>query len=146
MTTDSETGSAAPTVTDVVVDPGAPAGLLAPPGQGGSRRRGQRGESLAAYAFLAPNMLLLGVFALSFSTLGDLESRIGMNQKASQQALALAESGLEHGRNMLRGAAPALNFNAYLVDATARKLGTPSGGATTRSPGSCAPAPDPRIR
>ncbi|MEO5832562.1 MAG: sugar ABC transporter permease [Nakamurella sp.] len=39
---------------------------VTPPHPGGSprRRRGQRGESLAAYAFLAPNFALLAIFVL----------------------------------------------------------------------------------
>ena len=66
------------------------------------RLRSDTGSVLVA-AILA--MLLLGVFALSVSVLADLESRLGGNQKAAQQALNLAEAGLEHGRNMLRDAA-----------------------------------------
>lgn len=40
----------------------APPSVDAPPGR--RRPRGQRGESLAAYAFVAPNFALLGVFVL----------------------------------------------------------------------------------
>jgi len=73
-------------------------------------------------------MLLLGVFALSFAALSDIETRIGVNYKAAQQALNLAEAALEHGRQMISAGASAGNFNAYLTDATARQLGIPSGG------------------
>jgi hypothetical protein len=73
-------------------------------------------------------MLLLGVFALSVSVLANLESRLGVNQKSGQQAVDLAEAGLEHGRNMLRDAAIASNFNAFIASATTRRLGVPSAG------------------
>ena len=89
------------------------------------RLRSDGGSALVA-AILA--MLLLGVFALSVSVLADLESRLGQNQKAAQQAVALAEAGLEHGRNMVRDAPTATNFNAYIASATTRRLGVPAGG------------------
>jgi len=75
-------------------------------------------------------MLLLGVFALSVSVLANLESRLGVNQKSGQQAVDLAEAGLEHGRNILREAATATppTFNAFMASATTRRLGVPSAG------------------
>jgi Tfp pilus assembly protein PilX len=91
----------------------------------GRRLRSDEGSALVA-AILA--MLLLGVFALSVSVLADLESRLGQNQKAAQQAVALAETGLEHGRNMVRDAATALSFDAFIATATTRRLGVPDAG------------------
>jgi hypothetical protein len=73
-------------------------------------------------------MLLLGVFALSVSVLANLESRLGVNQKSGQQAMDLTEAGLEHGRNMLRDAVAASNFNAFIASSTTRRLGVPSAG------------------
>jgi hypothetical protein len=73
-------------------------------------------------------MLLLGVFALSVSVLADLESRLGLNQRAAQQALVLAEAGLEHGRNMLRDAVTPGDFNALIANAATRQLGVPTTG------------------
>lgn len=87
----------------------------------------EQGSALVA-AILA--MLLLSVFALSVSVLADIEARLGLNQKATQQAVALAEAGLEHGRNIVRDAATALNFNTYIGNAAARRLGVPSSGIT----------------
>jgi len=87
----------------------------------------EQGSALVA-AILA--MLLLSVFALSVSVLADIEARLGLNQKATQQAVSLAEAGLEHGRNIVRDAATALDFNAYIGDATARRLGLPGSGIT----------------
>src|SRR5437867_7220794 len=93
-----------------------------------SRRPPLRGEEGTALLLTVIAMLLLGVFALSFAALSDLETRIGVNYKAAQQALPLAEAALEHGRQMISAGASAGNFNAYLADATARQLGIPSGG------------------
>jgi hypothetical protein len=84
-------------------------------------------EGIALVAAIV-GMLLLGVFALSVSVLADLESRLGLNHRAAQQALALAEAGLEHGRNMLRDAVTAGNFNAFIASAAARQLGVPTAG------------------
>jgi hypothetical protein len=89
------------------------------------RRRSDEGVALVV-AILG--MLLLGVFALSISMLADLESRLGLNHRAAQQAVALAEAGLEHGRNMLRDAVTAGNFNVFIASAAARQLGVPTTG------------------
>ena len=89
------------------------------------RLRSDEGSALVA-AILA--MLLLSVFALSVSVLADLESRLGLNQKAAQQALTLAEAGLEHGRNIVRDAVTPSNFNAYIASAATRQLGVPTAG------------------
>ena len=95
------------------------------PHQSDRRLHSDQGSVLVA-AILG--MLLLGVFALSVSVLANLESRLGVNQKAGQQAVDLAEAGLEHGRNMLRDAVTANNFNAFIASATTRRLGVPSAG------------------
>jgi Tfp pilus assembly protein PilX len=87
--------------------------------------RADDGSALVA-AILA--MLLLSVFALSVAVLADIEARLGLNQKAAQQAVALAEAGLEHGRNMLRDAPTALDFSAYIASASTRRLGVPNSG------------------
>jgi Tfp pilus assembly protein PilX len=73
-------------------------------------------------------MLLLVIFALSVAALSDLETRIGANYKAAQQAVDLAEAGLEHGRQMVSAAAAAGNFNAFIANATSRQLGISSSG------------------
>src|SRR5262249_49797390 len=84
-------------------------------------------------------MTLLAIFALSLAALSDLESRIGANYKAAQQALDLAEAGLELGRQMLcpppsgtpPSPCPAVNspfFTPFVANATARQLGIPSSG------------------
>ncbi len=89
--------------------------------------RADKGSALVA-AILA--MLLLAVFGLSISVLADIEARLGLNQKAAQQAVSLAEAGLEHGRNILREAVTAGNFNAFIATATIRQLGVPAAGIT----------------
>ena len=89
------------------------------------RLRSDEGMALVAAILL---MLLLGVFALSVSVLADLESRLGLNQRAAQQALVLAEAGLEHGRNMLRDAVTPGDFNALIASAATRQLGVPTTG------------------
>jgi Tfp pilus assembly protein PilX len=87
--------------------------------------RSEHGSALVV-AILA--MLIVGVFGLSIAVLADLETRIGINHKAAQQAFALAETGLEHGRNAIRDAVPALTFDAFITSATTRRLGMPSTG------------------
>jgi hypothetical protein len=94
---------------------------MARPGRIGS----ERGSALVV-AILA--MLILGILGVSVAVLADLEVRIGINHKAALQALALAEAGLEHGRNALRDAVPALTFDAFLGSASTRRLGLPSSG------------------
>jgi hypothetical protein len=93
----------------------------------GSDQRLRSDEGMALVAAILV-MLLLGVFALSVSVLADLESRLGLNQRAAQQALALAEAGLEHGRNMLRDAVTPGDFNALIASAATRQLGVPTTG------------------
>jgi Tfp pilus assembly protein PilX len=75
-------------------------------------------------------MLVLGIFAMSVAVLADLETRVGGNHKAAQQAFGLAEAGLEHGRNLLKDAATATppTFNAFITSAATRKLGIPAAG------------------
>src|SRR5262245_45307179 len=50
-------------------------------------------------------MLSLGVLSLSFALLSRIEVAIGFNYKAQAQAEALAEAGLERGRDQVRTAA-----------------------------------------
>lgn len=78
------------------------------------RLKGQDGTALII-AVIA--MLVLGVIGFSFAILANLEVRIGMNQKHEVQALALAEAGLEHGRDVVRGAGSG-NFGTWVNNAS----------------------------
>src|SRR5215470_19788792 len=75
-------------------------------------------------------MLILAIFAMSVAVLADLETRVGGNHKAAQQALALAEAGLENGRSILKGAATATppTFSSFISSSSARQLGIPTAG------------------
>jgi Tfp pilus assembly protein PilX len=64
-------------------------------------RRHDRGTVLIV-AVIA--MLVLGVLSFSFALLSRVEVTTGVNYKAQAQAEALAEAGLEHGRDAVRGA------------------------------------------
>jgi Tfp pilus assembly protein PilX len=90
--------------------------------------QGERGSALIM-AVVA--MVVLGALILGFSALANIEARLAINNKAYSQALALAESGLEHGRNILHDAATTGNFNAYIASTATRRLGIASGGITT---------------
>jgi Tfp pilus assembly protein PilX len=69
----------------------------------------QRGSILIIVVLV---MMALGVMGASFVLLGSLETRVGVNQKAAAQALALAEAGLEHGRDQARAlAGAAIDFS-----------------------------------
>lgn len=52
-------------------------------------------------------MLILGVLSVSFQLLANVETKIGVNFKQQAQAEALAEAGLEVGRDAVRTAATA---------------------------------------
>jgi hypothetical protein len=65
-------------------------------------RRDQRG-SVLVIAVIA--MLIMGILSFSFALLARLEVATGVNYKAQGQAEALAEAGLERGRDGVRGAA-----------------------------------------
>jgi Tfp pilus assembly protein PilX len=78
-------------------------------------------------------MLILAIFAVSVAVLADLETRVGGNYKAAQQALALAEAGLVQGRNSLKGAAATGSFNSFIDSASARQLGIPASGISLGS-------------
>src|SRR5215831_7613956 len=70
----------------------------------------QRGSVLIIAVFV---LLALGVMGASFVLLASLETRVGANHKEAAQALALAEAGLEHGRDQARAlVGTALNFGA----------------------------------
>src|SRR5262245_13683102 len=60
---------------------------------------GQRG-SVLIIAVIA--MLVLGILSFSFALLSRLEMTTGINYKAQAQAEALAEAGLERGRDVVR--------------------------------------------
>lgn len=78
------------------------------------RLKGQDGTALII-AVIA--MLVLGVIGFSFAILANLETRIGMNQKHEVQALALAEAGIEHGRDVVKGAGSG-NFGTWVNNAS----------------------------
>jgi hypothetical protein len=65
-------------------------------------RRDQRG-SVLVIAVIA--MLVVGILSFSFALLSRLEVTTGINYKAQAQAEALAEAGLERGRDATRTAA-----------------------------------------
>src|SRR5207342_426420 len=50
-------------------------------------------------------MLVLGVLSFAFALLSRVEVTTGLHHKAEAQAEALADAGLEHGRDAVRGAA-----------------------------------------
>jgi Tfp pilus assembly protein PilX len=64
--------------------------------------RDQRG-SILVIAVIA--MLIMGILSFSFALLARLEMTTGFNYKAQGQAEALAEAGLERGRDAVRAAA-----------------------------------------
>src|SRR5215471_118908 len=92
--------------------------------------RTTRNDRGAALMIAVLCMLILAIFVVSVAVLGDLETRVGGNHKAAQQALALAEAGLEQGRSILKGAASATppGFNTFISSASSRQLGIPSSG------------------
>jgi Tfp pilus assembly protein PilX len=49
-------------------------------------------------------MLIMGVLAVSFSLLSNIEANIGLNYKSEAQAEAVAEAGLDWARDQVRGA------------------------------------------
>ncbi len=65
-------------------------------------RRTQRGSALII-AVIA--MMILGILSFSFALLSTVEMTTGVNYKAQAQAEALAEAGLERGRDEVRAAA-----------------------------------------
>jgi hypothetical protein len=90
----------------------------------------------AALLIVVVCMLILGVFALSVAVLADLEIKVGGNHKAAQQALGLAEAGLEHGRNIMKSAVTFGNltdFTTFINSASARQLGIPGAGISLGS-------------
>ena len=64
--------------------------------------RNQRGSAMII-AVIA--MLILGILSFSFALLSRIEMTTSMNYKAQAQAEALAEAGLERGRDEVRAAA-----------------------------------------
>lgn len=74
------------------------------------------GQEGTAVIIAAIAMLVLGVIGFSFAILANLETRIGINQKHAIQALALAEAGLEHGRDAVKGAGG--SFNTWVGNAS----------------------------
>jgi Tfp pilus assembly protein PilX len=89
-----------------------------------------RNDRGAALMIAVLCMLILAIFAVSMAVLADLETRVGGNYKAAQQALALAEAGLEQGRDILKGATSTTppSFNTFISSASARRLGVPAAG------------------
>jgi len=79
----------------------------------GRRLRNQDGMAVIIAAIA---MLVLGVIGFSFALLANLETRIGLNQKQAVQALAIAEAGLDHARNLILSAG-AGNFNTWVANA-----------------------------
>jgi hypothetical protein len=67
--------------------------------------RYDQGGSVLIIAVIA--MLILGILSFSFALLSRLEVTTGVNYKAQAQAEALAEAGLERGRDAVRTAADA---------------------------------------
>ena len=68
-----------------------------------ARRRTILADERGAALFIAIlAMLLLGVFTLSAVVMASLETRLGLNQKEAQQALALAAAGREQDAALIR--------------------------------------------
>ena len=67
--------------------------------------RYDQGGSVLIIAVIA--MLIFGILSFSFALLSRLEVTTGVNYKAQAQAEALAEAGLERGRDAVRTAADA---------------------------------------
>src|SRR5262245_37881593 len=98
--------------------------------------RTTRNDRGAALMIAVLCMLILAIFVVSVAVLGDLESRVGGNHKAAQQALALADTGLEHGRNIIKRAAIAgdyKDFTNFIDSASHRQLGIPAAGISLGS-------------
>lgn len=79
------------------------------------RRRLANQEGMAV-VIAAIAMLVLGVIGFSFALLANLETRIGLNQKQAVQALAIAEAGLDHARNLILSAGTQ-NFDTWVANA-----------------------------
>ncbi len=90
----------------------------------------ERGTALVM-AIIA--MLLLGVMAVSFTSLGGLEARIGISDYREKQALMVAEAGIHAVRNQLRADLPT-NFTNYLGRIYTC---TPSGCSCANGVGAC---------
>jgi type IV pilus assembly PilX-like protein len=97
--------------------------------------RTSRNDRGAALMIAVLCMLIVAIFAVSVAVLADLETRVGGNHKAAQQAFALAEAGLEHGRNILKSAATTTppTFTPFITSASARQLGIPTAGISLGS-------------
>jgi len=81
--------------------------------------------------------LLLLVFAISFSSLANLEARIGVNDYRSRQAQLIAEAGFEAVRNHLRLVAQ--NYNDHLGNTyTCDPGASPACSCTTGANGTAA--------
>lgn len=90
--------------------------------------RGERGAVLIT-AMIA--MLILMVLSLSFALLARMESKLGVNFKQYEQAVALAIAGLERARDAARTASTTTGgFTPWLDGTQASHLLTPSGGVS----------------
>ena len=83
-----------------------------------STRRDERGSALII-AVIA--MLILGILSFSFALLSRVEMTTGVNYKFQAQAEALAEAGLERGRDEVRTAADEW-MRVHAVDRPRRRI------------------------
>lgn len=81
-------------------------------------------------------MLILGVMAVSFTSIGGLEARIGIGDYREKQAVLVAEAGIHAVRNQLRADLPT-NFTNYLGRTYTC---TPSGCSCAGGVGACSVA------
>jgi len=79
-------------------------------------RRRLANQDGMAVVIAAIAMLVLGVIGFSFALLANLETRIGLNQKQAVQALAIAEAGLDHARNLVLSGGTQ-NFDTWVGNA-----------------------------
>jgi hypothetical protein len=76
-------------------------------------------------------MMILAVLSLSFALLARMESKLGVNFKQYEQAVALAIAGLERARDTVRTASiPTASFTPWLDGTEASHLLTPGGGVS----------------
>jgi Tfp pilus assembly protein PilX len=66
------------------------------------KRHGVRDEQGTILVVTVVAMLILGILAISFAALGDLEVRIGMNDVWDKQAALVAEGGISAVRNQIQ--------------------------------------------
>lgn len=78
------------------------------------KRHGVRGEQGTILVVTVVAMLILGILAISFAALGDLEVRIGMNDVWDKQAAFVAEGGIAAARNQIENPSAPPYYTPFL--------------------------------